>query len=118
MSRRSTGLVKTVLSTLHYAGAARMLAPLTRGVGAIFRLHRVCPASPGTPAPRRADTITPHFLEQTIHQVRAAGFEVVSLDEAHFRLLEGAHGKPFACFTFDGAYRDTYLHAYPLLERY
>jgi peptidoglycan/xylan/chitin deacetylase (PgdA/CDA1 family) len=118
MSRRSTGLVKTVLSTLHYAGADRMLAPFTRGIGAILRLHRVAPAPPGAHGPHRAGTISTHFLEQTIHQVRAAGFEIVSLDEAHFRLIEGTHGKPFACFTFDGAYRDIYLNAYPLFERY
>ena len=48
------------------------------------------------------------FIVQVIQQVRAAGFEIVSLDEAHFRLVEGEYGRPFVCFAFDDGYRDLY----------
>ena len=53
-----------------------------------------------------------------IRQVRASGFEIVSLDEAHFRLIEGDYGKPFVCFTFDDGYRDNFEHAYPIFKRH
>jgi peptidoglycan/xylan/chitin deacetylase (PgdA/CDA1 family) len=50
--------------------------------------------------------------------VRASGFEIVSLDEAHFRLIEGEYRSPFACFTFDDGYRDNLEHAYPVFQRH
>jgi hypothetical protein len=105
MSRRSTKLLKAVLSTLHYTGADSVIAPFTRGIGAILMLHHVRPDQPDTFEPNRILKVTPDFLEQAIRQVRVSGFEVVSLDEAHFRLIEGQHKKPFVCFTFDDGYR-------------
>ena len=50
--------------------------------------------------------------------MRASGFEIVSLDEAHFRLIEGDYGKPFVCFTFDDGYRDNLEYAYPIFKRH
>src|SRR5262249_5166552 len=99
MSRRTTFL-KALLSALHYSGSDAMTAPLTRGIGAIFMLHHVRPETPSSFEPNRILKVTPHFLEQAINQVMASGFEIVALDEAHFRLIEGDYGKPFVCFTF------------------
>jgi peptidoglycan/xylan/chitin deacetylase (PgdA/CDA1 family) len=78
-----------MLSALHYSGADAMIAPLTRGIGAIFMLHHVQPGKPSSFEPNRILKVTPGFLEQAITQVIASGFEIVSLDEAHFRLIEG-----------------------------
>lgn len=45
-------------------------------------------------------------------------FTFVSLDEIGARLFASPSGrKPIAAVTFDDGYRDTYLHALPLLER-
>jgi peptidoglycan/xylan/chitin deacetylase (PgdA/CDA1 family) len=118
MSRPATRLRKAMLSALHYSGADSMIAPFTRGIGAIFKLHHVFPARDDALEPNHILKITPHFLEQVIHQVRVAGFEIVSLDAAHFRMLEGSYDKPFVCFTFDDGYRDTFEHAYPVFQRY
>ena len=118
MSRRTTRIAKAVLSTLHYSGVDSMIAPLTRGVGAIFMLHHTSPEKPGKFEPNRILKVSPQFLEQVIRQVRASGFEVVSLDEAHFRLIEGEYGKPFVCFTFDDGYRDNLTYAYPIFKRH
>jgi peptidoglycan/xylan/chitin deacetylase (PgdA/CDA1 family) len=49
------------------------------------------PSLPCTPAafePNRILRVTPQFLEQAIAQIRQSGFEIISLDDAHFRLLE------------------------------
>jgi len=116
MSQR-TKLGKAVLSALHFSGADSIIAPLTRGIGAIFMLHHVSPEKPTRFEPNRFLRVTPQFLEQAVRQVRASGFEIVSLDEAHFRLIEGEHRTPFACFTFDDGYRDNLEHAYPVFQR-
>jgi peptidoglycan/xylan/chitin deacetylase (PgdA/CDA1 family) len=118
MSRRTTTLLKAVLSALHYSGADSMIAPLTRGIGAILMLHHVSPDEPGSFAPNRVLKVSPDFLELVIRQVRASGFDIVSLDEAHFRLIEGEYRNPFVCFTFDEGYRDNLEYAYPIFKRH
>ena len=115
MSRRSTTLLKGLLSALHYSGADRLVAPLTRGVGAIFTLHHVHAEPPA--AFDRILRVTLQFLEQAISQIRHSGFEIVSLDDARFRLLEG-DCRPFACLTFDDGYRDNLEVAYPIFKRH
>jgi peptidoglycan/xylan/chitin deacetylase (PgdA/CDA1 family) len=117
MSRRTTFL-KAMLSALHYSGAGAMIAPLTRGIGAIFMLHHVRPEKPSSLEPNRILNVTPDFLDQVIIQVIESGFEIVSLEEAHFRLIEGNYGKPFVCFTFDDGYRDNLEYAYPIFKRH
>jgi peptidoglycan/xylan/chitin deacetylase (PgdA/CDA1 family) len=118
MSRRTTRVLKTVLSALHYSGADSMIAPFTRGIGAIFVLHHVSAEKPGRFEPNRIRKVAPQFLELVIRQVRASGFEIVSLAAAHFRLVEGDYGKPFVCFTFDDGYRDNLENALPVLRRH
>jgi len=118
MSRRSTRVLKAALSALHYSGADSMIAPFTRGIGAVLMLHHVRPEKPGDFEPNRILKVTPHFLEQVIRQVRASGFEIVSLDEAQFRLVEGEYRSPFVCFTFDDGYRDNLEYAYPIFKRH
>ncbi len=73
MSRRTTNILKAVLSAMHYSGADSMIAPLTRGIGAIFMLHHTSPAKPGKFEPNRILRISPQFLELVIRQVRASG---------------------------------------------
>jgi peptidoglycan/xylan/chitin deacetylase (PgdA/CDA1 family) len=117
MSRRSSTLLKATLSALHFSGADSLLAPVTRGIGAILMLNHVSPEDPGIFEPHRFQKVSPDFLEAAIGQVRASGFDIVSLDEAHFRLIEGDR-KPFVCFTFDDGYRDNLEYAYPVFKRH
>jgi peptidoglycan/xylan/chitin deacetylase (PgdA/CDA1 family) len=118
MSRRTTRLLKAGLSALHFSGADSVIAPFTRGIGAVFMLHHVNPEKPARFEPNRILRVTPQFLELVIRQVRRSGFEIISLDEAHFRLIEGDYGRPFVCFTFDDGYRDNFEHAYPIFKRH
>ena len=101
MSRRSTKLLKVALSTLHYTGVDGMMAPLAQGVGVVFMLHHVAPEEPAEFEPNRILKVTPDFLDAVIEQVKASGFDIVSLDDVHYRLREGLSDRPFACFTFD-----------------
>jgi peptidoglycan/xylan/chitin deacetylase (PgdA/CDA1 family) len=118
MSRKSTKLLKGVLSALHYTRADNLMAPLTRGVGVIFMLHHVRPEIPGVFEPNRILKVTPQFLEDAICYVLDAGFDVLSIDDVHYRMTEGDFERPFACFTFDDGYRDNHDHAYPIFKRY
>lgn len=116
MSRRTTQLLKAGLATLYYTGGHRLLAPLTRGVGAIFLLHQVAPGVGADPEQSQYLGVTPAHLEELILAVKDAGFDIVSLDELHWRLTEGAFDRPFAAFTFDCGYRSTLEHAYPVFR--
>jgi len=118
MSRRTTNIVKAALSALHYTGTDALLAPLTRGDGVILTLHQVTPEPRKPFDPNGILRVTPTFLDHCIRYVLNAGFDVVSLDEAHFRLVEGVRDKPFVCFTFDDGYRDNRDYAYPIFRQH
>lgn len=119
MAPSTKDILKAGLAGLHYSGAAKALAPFTRGKGAIFMLHHVRPEGRRAFEPNGMLTITPEFLDTTVREVKAAGFEIVSLDEAH-RRMTGQQGsaRPFACFTFDDGYRDNRDYALPILRRH
>lgn len=116
-TRRATKLIKASLSTLFYTGGHKVMAPFTQGVGAIFTLHHVSPEPRRDFEPNRILRVTPEFLDRAISVVLESGFDIVSLDDAHFRLTEGQFERPFACFTFDDGYRDNLVHAYPIFKR-
>ena len=118
MHRHGTQLVKAALSAAYYLGADGLLAPFTRGQGVIFMLHHVRPEPPKAFEPNRILKVTPDFLEEVITEVKAAGFETVSLDEVEERLKPGYDGPPFACFTLDDGYKDNARYAYPVFKRH
>jgi peptidoglycan/xylan/chitin deacetylase (PgdA/CDA1 family) len=118
MSWQTSSLKRVALSALHFSGADGLMAPLTRGAGVIFSLHRVSPEKTGAFAPNRTRCVTPEFLDTAIRLVIERGFDVLSLDEVHFRLSEGDLDRPFTCFTFDGGYKDVLQHAYPIFRRH
>lgn len=118
MSWRNNGPKRAALSALHFSGASGLLAPLTRGAGVVFSLRHVGFENEDGLAPERADNVTPQFLEAVIGLVYDRGFDVLSLDEVHFRLSEGDLDTPFACFTFDDGYKDVLQHAYPIFRRH
>jgi peptidoglycan/xylan/chitin deacetylase (PgdA/CDA1 family) len=110
-------MMKAAMAGLYHSGAHRLLAPYTEGVGLIFTLHQVRPkADAARPfAPNRILEVTPDFLEAVLDQVRDAGLDVITLDEAAARLAAG-QGKRFVCFTFDDGYRDNFQYAYPMFK--
>lgn len=118
MSRRSTRLLKAALSALHYTGADGLIAPFTSGRGVIFMLHHVSPEPTHEFSPNGILKVTPEFLESVIVQVKAAGFDCVSLDDVPERLAGPESQPPFAVFTLDDGYRDNRDYAYPIFKRH
>jgi len=116
MSDRSTRALQLVLEGLHKTRAHRLAARWTRGMGAIFMLHQVCPPSGEAFEPSSILQVTPEFLDRAIRLCREQGFDIVSLDEVHARLVAGGSIKPFVSFTLDDGYRDNLQYALPVFE--
>ncbi|MDX1645753.1 MAG: polysaccharide deacetylase family protein [Longimicrobiales bacterium] len=114
-----TRIRRAIMRGLYHTRAYRLLEPRARGVGTIFTLHHVRPASGSRGfSPNRILEITPDFLLETIHVCRRAGHEFVSLDEARRRLAEEDFRTPFVSFTLDDGYRDNYVHAFPIFREH
>lgn len=119
MIKSATPLLKASLAAIHYSGIGTALSGAARGAGALLMLHHVRPRAPEGFAPNRILEITPEFLETAIVEVRRAGFDTVSLDEAHARMTGAQKAtRPFVCFTFDDGYRDNRDYAMPVLKRH
>jgi peptidoglycan/xylan/chitin deacetylase (PgdA/CDA1 family) len=117
----TSNLLRGCLDLLFYSGAARLLSPLMSGIGALFMLHHVRPGGGMQKgfAPNSGLEITPEFLEQVIRHLRGKGYEILSMEDAVRRMKTGGHSdKPFAAFTIDDAYRDIFVHAWPVFRRH
>jgi peptidoglycan/xylan/chitin deacetylase (PgdA/CDA1 family) len=111
-------VIRSGLETLYFTGAYRALRGFLGGLGAILTLHHVRPAGAAAFQPNRLLEVTPEFLEAAIVGLKASGFDLVSLDEMHRRLLDADPGRRFVSFTFDDGYRDNLQHAVPILRRH
>jgi peptidoglycan/xylan/chitin deacetylase (PgdA/CDA1 family) len=110
--------IRAGLETLYFTGVHRLARPLLGGVGAILAFHRVRPPRGDAFQPNRHLEVSPAFLAETIRLLRAYGVDIVSIDEAHRRLVEGDFARRFVVLTFDDGYRDTLEYAWPILQRY
>ena len=122
MQNLKSSVIKKGLDTLYFTGAYKALAAGWQGVGAVFMLHHVRKGADGDHATRFAPNgileITPEFLDAVITHVKALGLEIVSLDEAHRRLVEQDFSRRFVCFTFDDGYLDNLEVAYPVMKKH
>ena len=117
----TSNLLRGCLDLLFYSGAARLLSPLTSGIGALLMLHHVRPGGGLQEgfAPNKGLEITPEFLERVILHLRGKGYEFLSMQDAVRRIRTGGRSsKRFAAFTIDDAYRDIFNHAWPVFRRH
>lgn len=118
MSAPAKTILKTILKGLHYSGLAHVMAPIARGKGVIFMLHRVGPVEDRGFSPNKILKVTPQFLDHVIGLVKRSGFDIISLDDVPGRLASTKKTRPFVCFTLDDGYRDNIEHAYPVFKRH
>jgi peptidoglycan/xylan/chitin deacetylase (PgdA/CDA1 family) len=111
-------VIRTGLETLYFSGAHLMMRPFVGGIGAIMTLHHVRPPRTDRFQPNRLLEITPGFLQRVARALRRSGYDLVSLDEMHRRMIEGDFARRFMCLTIDDGYRDALQYAYPILKRY
>ena len=118
MSVTRQTVVRTAAAAFYRARGHKLLAPFTRGCGAILMLHSISAEPRPAFDPNGGLCVTPDFLERAICLVRREGYDVVSLDEVHQRLTSGSVSKPFVAFTLDDGYRDNLKLAYPIFQRH
>jgi peptidoglycan/xylan/chitin deacetylase (PgdA/CDA1 family) len=106
------------LETLYFSGMHHVARQLLGSCGAILMFHRVRPETPGTFRPNQTLEITPQFLDEVLVSLKAAGVEIVSMDEVHRRLVSGEQRGRFVALTFDDGYRDNLEYAWPVLKRH
>ncbi len=118
MTVRTGIMARAGLELAHISGVFRLAEQRAAGSGAILLLKHVRPKSTTAFQPLQQHEITPWFLERMIRALKRWNFEFVSVGEARAR-AQHPHGKTrFVALTFDGAYRDFLIHAYPVLREY
>jgi len=118
MKRFRNNIIRAGLGALYLTGAHHALRSICSGVGTIFMLHHVRPARDDAFQPNHHLEVTPDFLRATLAHLRAEDIDLVSLDEAHRRLVEHDFSRRFACFTLDDGYRDNRDVALPVFEAF
>ena len=88
------------------------------GAGVILRFARVLPRRSGQFQPLKADEITPRFLDRTIRALKRWKYDFVTMDEVCRRAVIMSQRRRFVALTFDGAYKDQFTAAYPILARH
>ena len=104
MANLRKAAVRAGFGALYFSGAHRVLKPVTGGVGVVFTLHHVRPSRRGAYQPNRLLEVEPEFLEGVVNRLNARGIDLVSLDEAHRRLVEQDFGRRFVAFTLDDGF--------------
>jgi peptidoglycan/xylan/chitin deacetylase (PgdA/CDA1 family) len=88
------------------------------GAGVILRFARVLPRRSGQFQPLKADEVTPRFLDRTIRALKRWKYDFVTMDEVCRRAVIMSQRRRFVALTFDGAYKDQFTAAYPILARH
>jgi peptidoglycan/xylan/chitin deacetylase (PgdA/CDA1 family) len=118
MKQFRNNVIRAGLEALYFTGAHRLMRPLFAGVGAIFMLHHVRPRGDAEFQPNHHLEVTPEFLRRMLTHLRSHGIDIVSMDEAHRRLIDGDFSRRFACFTLDDGYRDNRDFALPVMREF
>jgi peptidoglycan/xylan/chitin deacetylase (PgdA/CDA1 family) len=118
MKQFRNNVIRAGLGALYLTGAHYLLRPVLSGVGAIFMLHHVRPRRDAEFQPNHHLEVTPEFLRSMLMHLRADGIDIVTMDEAHQRLIERNFSRRFACFTLDDGYRDNRDFALPVMREF
>ena len=62
--------------------------------------------------------ISSEFLEKTILELKEMDYDFISIEQVKDRLSNKDNKKRFVVFTFDDGYKDNFLYAYPLFQKY
>jgi peptidoglycan/xylan/chitin deacetylase (PgdA/CDA1 family) len=94
-------------------GLFKLVAPFTRGRGAILMLHEVH----AEPDLARFDGCTTAQLDRILAALRRWDIDLIAMDELLPRLASD-NPRQFVVVTLDDGYRDNLTNALPVLERY
>jgi peptidoglycan/xylan/chitin deacetylase (PgdA/CDA1 family) len=106
------------LEIAYFSGLPWLRGRGAGGAGVILRFERVRPSRRAPFQPLKSWEITPKFLDRTIRALKRWKYDFVSLDEVCRRAVRLAEPRRFVCLTFDGAYKDLIVSAYPVLAKH
>lgn len=106
------------LKTIGSSGLARAVQPIFGGLGAVLMFHHVGHRAPSYFGGNDHLSIRPEFLSKLLDEFRQECIDIVSLEEAVWRMHSGQSTQPFVAFTFDDGYRDNIETAYPILQSF
>jgi peptidoglycan/xylan/chitin deacetylase (PgdA/CDA1 family) len=106
------------LEFAYFSGVPWLRGRGSGGAGVILRFERVRPRRKAAFQPLKAREITPGFLDSAIRALKRWKYDIVGIDEVCRRAAAPAAGRRFVCLTFDGAYKDLFTEAYPVLARH
>jgi peptidoglycan/xylan/chitin deacetylase (PgdA/CDA1 family) len=118
MARFKDQLFKGAFGALVGTGAHRWGRRFGQGLGVILTMHHVRPAGEPQFDTNELLSITPEFLDTVLSLIRAEGYDLIGLDEAASRIVQGHSPRFFVALTFDDGYRDNTTHALPVLRRH
>ncbi len=110
-------VIRAVFEVLWLSRLPALVRALSSSGGVIFTLHRVVPGDPADFSPNAILQVRPDFLAYVIERLHDLGLDIVSMDEALERLAAPKPGRRFVVLTFDDAYRDNLVHAFPILRQ-
>jgi len=111
-------VVRLGLKAIGKSGLARAVQPVFGGLGAVLMFHHVGHRAPSYFGGNDHLTIRPEFLSEILDEFRQECVDIVSLEEAVWRMHQGHSTQPFVAFTFDDGYRDNIETAYPILQSF
>jgi peptidoglycan/xylan/chitin deacetylase (PgdA/CDA1 family) len=111
-------LRRLTLNVVRFSGAAALARMLVGGIGAVLMLHRVTAHLQRPNGVNRHLAVAPAFLDLLIADMKKAGYDFVSLDEAIDRIVNDPYRRRFATITADDAYRDNLTEALPIFEKH
>jgi peptidoglycan/xylan/chitin deacetylase (PgdA/CDA1 family) len=106
------------LELAYFSGLPWLRGRGAGGAGVILRFERVRPRRSTAFQPLKPREITPKFLDRTIRALKRWKYDFVTLDEVCRRAVTLAAPRRFVCLTFDGAYKDLIVSAYPVLSQH
>jgi len=96
----------------------KFLQQYSSGKGTIFMLHRIGNIDENGISEIENLKISSEFLEKTILELKEMDYDFISIEQVKDRLSNKDNKKRFVVFTFDDGYKDNFLYAYPLFQKY
>lgn len=108
--------IGAIIGGVHATGLDLLLSNRYSGIGSIFTFHRVR-STLGDFSPNAGLSVTPEFFEEVIKHIKKQNIDIMSMTEAHKRLVKSDQPKRFVVLSFDDGYRDNYENAFRICQK-
>jgi peptidoglycan/xylan/chitin deacetylase (PgdA/CDA1 family) len=107
--------IRLALGALSLSRVERWLPAPGDAAGFVLTLHHVAPERPASFSPNAHLSITPHFLDRFISQLKARGWRFVSVSDV---VRPSSDDPRRIAITLDDGFRDNAEHAWPVFRQH